>query len=314
MNLAQLTYVVAAAEEETFTAAAARVHVAQPAISQQIAQLERELGERLFDRSERRVRLTPAGEAFLPHARAALEAASAGRDVVESLRGELTGRLTIGTIPSPPPWLLGQLADFRRRYPKVRLTLRTDDPEPLAAGVATGALDGAVIGVAAARLPAGPAGQRLRPVLASQTIATEPLVVAVPADHDLARAAETSVRRLRDESLVTLNHGTGLRAVLESACAGAGFTPQIQAETDALSVVAELVAHGLGVALLPRSAAERGPHGVVMVRLREKGLQRRMVLIWHRQRVSVPGEAFLAAARAHDETSPPDNDRSGLPG
>jgi DNA-binding transcriptional LysR family regulator len=72
MNLAQLTYVVAAAEEETFTAAAARVHVAQPAISQQIAQLERELGERLFDRSERRVRLTPAGEAFLPHARAAL--------------------------------------------------------------------------------------------------------------------------------------------------------------------------------------------------------------------------------------------------
>src|SRR3954452_514969 len=109
MELRQLHYVVAAAEEASFTRAAARGHVAQPASSQQIAQLERELGEKLFDRSERRVRLTPAGEAFLPHARAALDALNAGRDAVTALRGELAGRLAIGTVPSPPEWLVERL-------------------------------------------------------------------------------------------------------------------------------------------------------------------------------------------------------------
>jgi DNA-binding transcriptional LysR family regulator len=303
MNLAQLNYVVAAVEEGTFTGAAARVHVAQPAVSQQIAQLERELGEKLFDRSERRVRLTAAGEAFLPYARAALEAASAGRDAVESLRGELAGTLTIGTISTPAPWLIKQLGHFTRRHPKVRVFLRTGDPEPLADDVVAGALDAAVIGVSATRQPAGPAGQRLRSVLASQTVATEPLVVAVRADHRLAAARQTSLRSLRDEPLVTLTYGTGLRAALETACAGAGFAPQIRAETDDLTVLPDLVAHGLGVALLPRSTAERAQLGLVMVGLRDTSLERPMVLVWHRQRVSLPGQAFLEAVRARDETA-----------
>src|SRR2546430_6468779 len=158
MELRQLQYFVAVAEEASFTRAAGRVHVAQPAISQQVAQLERELGEKLFDRSERHVRLTPAGEAFLPHAQAALDATTEGRDAVMSLRGELAGLLAIGTIPSPPPWLIGQLAQFQRRHPRVRLTLRSGSPDNLAADVTTGALDAAVIGVSAGRLPAGPAG------------------------------------------------------------------------------------------------------------------------------------------------------------
>lgn len=300
MELRQLEYVVAAAEEANFTRAAARVRVAQPAISQQIAQLERELGDKLFDRSERRIRLTPAGEAFVPRARAVLEATAAARDAVTSLRGELTGRLTVGTIPFPPDWLIERLGRYRHRHPKVRLTLRTGDPETLTADVATGVLDAAIIGVSAGRTPAGPAGQRLRSGLASRTVATEPLVVAVSPAHPLAEATEVSLRELQDEPIVTLTRGTGLRTALENACAEAGFIPVIDIETDDITVLADLAAHGLGVAVLPRSAAVRTSRGLVVIPLSGPAVDRPMALIWPRHRVSTPGRAFLDLTGVRD--------------
>ncbi|SEL18544.1 LysR family transcriptional regulator [Nonomuraea pusilla] len=293
MELRQLLYMVATAEESSFTRAAARVRVAQPAVSQQIAQLERELGQRLFDRSERRVRLTPAGEAFLPHAKAVLEAAAAGRDAVDSLRGVLAGRLTVGTVPVPPAWLLDLLAAFRRRHPRVRLTLRTGDPEGLASEVASGALDLALIGVAAARLPAGPAGQRLRAGLASRTVSAEPLVVAVAPGHPLAAASETTVAALRGEPLLTLTHGSGLRAALIAACSEAGFLPDVHTETDDLTLLADLAARGFGAALMPRSAAERSRPPLAVVPLAGPALLRTTALVWPRDRVTAPARAFL---------------------
>ncbi|NGN62314.1 LysR family transcriptional regulator [Streptomyces sp. A7024] len=291
MELRQLRYLVAIAEEGGFTRAAERVRVAQPAVSQQIAQLERELGARLFDRSGRRVRLTAAGEAFLPCARATLAAADAGKDAVAALRGELAGQLTLGTIPCPPDSFIRQLGVYRRRHPKVRLTLRTGDPEALAADVASGALAAALIGVTADRLPAGPAGQRLRATLASADLGTEPLVLAVPPDHHLAEAGEASLPDLRHEPIVTLTPGTGLRSVLESACATAGFTPNVHAETDDLAVLADMVAHGLGVGVLPRSAA-RSRQELVTLPLHDAP-HRSMTLIWNRDRTSALTQAFL---------------------
>jgi DNA-binding transcriptional LysR family regulator len=304
MELRQLRYAVAVAEELNFTRAAARAHVAQPAISQQIAQLERELGDTLFDRSGRGVRLTAAGEAFLPHARAALEATEAGRDAVESLRGELAGDLSIGTIPSPAPWLIDRVGDFARSRPRVRITLRTGDPEVLAEDVATGALDAAVIGVSAARLPAGPGGRTLRSVLASQPVATEPVVVAVAPDHHLAGATETTLWDLRHEPFLTMTHGSGLRTVLETACAEAGFSPRVQTQIDDLILLAEVVTQGLGVALLPQSAARRMPR-LVQLTLRRPRLDRPMVLVWHRHQATAPARAFLEAVGAQDDASPP---------
>ncbi|MBP2707593.1 LysR family transcriptional regulator [Microbispora sp. RL4-1S] len=318
MELRQLQYLVAAVEEGGFTRAAARVHVAQPAVSQQIAQLEKELGERLFDRSERRVRLTPAGEAFLPHARAALEAVGAGRDAVTSLRGELAGRLVIGTIPWPPEWLLERLGRFGSRHPRVSLVLRTGDPRALAADVAAGALDAALIGLASGRLPEGPGGQRLPASLASYSVPGEPLGVALAPGHplltqddqakdDLAQddlaVGEVALARLRDEAIVTLGEGSGLRTVVESACAEAGFAPRIRVETDDLTLMSDLVAHGLGVAVLPLPAVPRVRRDLVIVGLREPVLHRAMALVWHRRAVSVPGRAFLDLAGAH-ETEP----------
>jgi DNA-binding transcriptional LysR family regulator len=301
MELRQLRYVVAVAEEGNFTRAAARAHVAQPAVSQQIAQVERELGAPLFERSPRGAALTAAGAAFLPHARAALAAVTAGSDAVRTLRGELAGELAVGTIPSPSEWLVRQLGAFVRRHPAVRVTFRTGDPEALADGVAAGSLDAAAVGVMAGRLPAGPAGKRLPAGLASQTIATEPLVAAVPPDHPRADAAAVSLSDLRDEPLVTLTPGTGLRTVLESACAEAGFDPRIAIDANDLGVVADLVAHGLGVALLPITTARQAGSRVAVLRLRRPRLERRTDLVWRRQSQSLPARAFLAMVSARDD-------------
>lgn len=305
MELRQLAYFVAVVEESSFTRAAARVHVAQPAISQQIAQLERELGHKLFDRSERRIRLTPAGEVFVPHARAALAAATAGQDAVTTLHGRLAGRLAIGTVPCPPEWLTGHLVRFQRRHPKVRHTLLTGDPEVLAAGVAAQTLDAALISLSAARLPAGPAGQRLPHVLASQTVGSEPLVIATAPDHSLAGAGTITLAELRDRPFITLTHGTGLRAVLEAACADLGFTPYVQAETNDLNAVPDLLAHSDAVALLPHSALTRARSPIAAITLSRPTLERPHVLVWHRDRVTAPTRAFLDHVHARDEPAPP---------
>ncbi|MEV4113717.1 LysR substrate-binding domain-containing protein [Nonomuraea sp. NPDC049695] len=287
MELRQLRYLVATAEEASFTRAAARVHVAQPAVSQQIAQLERELGQQLFDRSDRRIRLTPAGEAFLPYAQAALEAAAAGRDAVDSLRGILAGKLAIGAVQSPPEPLIGLLGDFQRRHPRVDITLRIGHPKDLAADVAGGTVDAAFIGIAGQQLPA---------VLATRELYTEPLVVAIADDHPIARHADTTLNALRDEPIVTLTHGSGLRNLLDTACARAGFAPRIRAETDDVALLADLVHHGLGIALLPSSVAERSARQLTTVALRSPALQRRIALAWHRHRSTAPGRAFLEFA------------------
>jgi DNA-binding transcriptional LysR family regulator len=293
MELRQLRYAVAVAEEGSFTRAAARVHVAQPAVSQQIAQLERELGDKLFDRTDRRVRLTTAGQAFLPHARAALQAAATGHDAVTALRGVLAGHLAVGTVPAPPAALLDRLGHFQRRHPRVRLTLRTGDPEQLVRQVVAGDLDTALIGTSGSRLPAGPAGQRLPATLAACEFGHEPLVIATAPGHPLAANADAALSDLHEQPLVTLTAGTGLRAVLEHACADAGVAPDVRAETDDLVLLAELVEHGFGVALMPRSAARRLGTRLVTLPLRHQALDRPLALIWRRDSVTAQARAFL---------------------
>ena len=138
MDLRQLSYFVAVAEEGQFTRAAARVSVAQPAISAQIRRLERELGEPLFHRDQRAVSLTVAGEALLPHARAALAAADRGRDTIASLRGLLHGRLEVGVAGPVDHRFAKALGDFHRAHPGVEIAAR-DRAEVFSEGVRQGA-------------------------------------------------------------------------------------------------------------------------------------------------------------------------------
>jgi DNA-binding transcriptional LysR family regulator len=284
MELRQLSYFVAVAEEGQVTRAAARVSVAQPAVSAQIRRLERELGESLFVREPQGVTLTAAGEAFLPHARAALTAAARGRDTIASLQGKLHGRLSIGVAGPVDDRLAAALGEFHRAHPTIEIALANRQNEPLLAAVATAEFDAAIVGLGAQPLPAG---------VEAQVVATEPLVLAVAHDHPLAGRRTIALTDLRDAPLITLAAGSGLRAVLEQACRAAGFAPQITAETGELVSLVELVGAGLGVALLPQSAATDAVH---VVRITRPRLERRTALAWNATARSPAARAFLAIA------------------
>src|SRR4051812_35684395 len=179
MELRQLAYFVAVADEAHFTRAAERLRIAQPAISQQIRRLEAELGERVFLRDRRAVRLTPAGEALLPHARAALAQVSLGRESIAALRGLLSGPLAIGLVhPLPGRAIVRAIGEFARAHPAVTLSLREEETDALLAAVSEGALHCAFIGL-------GP-GTEPPPELASRVVAREDAVIAVPSSHPLA--------------------------------------------------------------------------------------------------------------------------------
>src|SRR5215469_1170785 len=132
MELRQLAYFVAIAEERNFTRAAERIPIAQPAISQQIRRLESELGEELFVRDRRGIRLTAAGELLLPHARAMLAGAEHAREAMTALRGLHTGHLAFGfVVPLPDERLAGLLGEFHRMYPGIELSLLEDETDAL---------------------------------------------------------------------------------------------------------------------------------------------------------------------------------------
>lgn len=289
MEMRQLQYFVAVAEDLNFTRAAARVHIAQPAISQQIARLEHELGQELFDRSGRQIRLTAAGELFLPFARETLDTATRGRDAVASLAGSLAGRLSVGTIQSPPPSLLDALAAFHRDHPLVEISLRTGSPQHLAEHVANGALDAALLGVTGQPPPAA---------VATAPYTVEPIVALVAPGHRLADRTRITIAALRHQPLATLTHGSGLRTVLEAACAKAGFKPLIQAETDDINLLIDLATRRLGVALVPGTDHTRSRHDLVTLTMHRPKLARRTVLAWHRHRPTRPAAVFLDYARA----------------
>jgi DNA-binding transcriptional LysR family regulator len=288
MDLRQLGYFVAIAEEGQFTRAAQRVLVAQPAISAQIRRLERELGETLFDREPRAARLTAAGEALLPHARAALAAAERGRDAIASLRGLLRGRLRIGVAGPVDQRLAETIGHFHRGHPAIEITLTNEHTEPLLEALANGSIDVGVVGLGVQPLP---------PHVRARVVAVEPLVLAVRRGHPLSRRRAIVLDALREEPMITLVRGSGLRTLLENACRDAGFTPRVTAETGELGSLVELAAEGLGLAVVPRSAVDA--HGAAVVRITRPRLQRRTALAWNEASASPAGRAFLELADRH---------------
>ncbi|MFQ6147199.1 LysR family transcriptional regulator [Streptomyces seoulensis] len=247
MELRQLEYFVAVAEERSFTRAAERVHISQSGVSAQIRQLERELGAELFDRSARTVTLTVAGKAALEHARATLAAAgTVGRavdDVTHLVRGRLTVGMVVGCTLTP---LFDALAAFHAAHPGVEITLLEDRSDRLGEGVRSGSVDLALIGAA----NAAPEG------LDALTVISERLVAAVPAGHPLAARPRVALRDLIDHPLVCMPPGTGLRAVFDQACAAQGLRPAIALQASAADALAGLAARGLGVAVLSASMAD----------------------------------------------------------
>jgi DNA-binding transcriptional LysR family regulator len=285
MDLRQLSYFVAVAEEGQFTRAATRVSVAQPAVSAQVRRLERELGEPLFHRDRRLVRLTAAGEALLPHARAALAAAERGRNEIASLQGLLWGRLRVGVAGPVDHRLAEALGDFHRAHPAVEIALTQQHNEPLLDAVASGDVDAAIVGAGAQPTP---------PQVRARVVAAEPLVLAVRRGDPLASRRTVTLAQLREQPMITLVRGSGLRSVLENACRDAGFVPRITAEAGELGSLVELATEGLGVAVLPSSAADGA--NLAVIKITRPRLRRHTALAWNDTVTSPAGRAFLALA------------------
>ena len=289
MELRQLAYFVAVAEERNFSRAAQRIPIAQPAISQQIHRLESELSEKLFVRDRRGTRLTPAGEALLPHARATLASAEHAREAVAALSGLLTGRLAFGFVqPLPDRRLAGLLGAFHRQHPGIELRLIEDETDALLAALATGELDAALIGLGRY--------DRLPPEVGSRLVAREPVVVAVHPGHPLSGRGSIALQALREAPMVTLTSSSKQRSNLEAACRAAGFTPRIVAETSDLSVTIELIRQQIGVAVLPQSALD-GAATVTQLSLTRPNLDRRILLVWRPSNSPPAARAFLALAQ-----------------
>lgn len=250
MELRQLEYFVAVADEASFTRAASRVHVAQPGVSAQIRQLERELGQDLFDRTGRTVRLTEVGVAMLPYARAALEAVAAARLTVDEFTGLLRGRVAVGMLTACSIVALFDLLErFHQRYPAVELTLSEANSDHLLEVLHDGRLDIALVALAGTP-PLG---------IDSLVIADEPFVAAVLPDDPLAASTTISLEALQERTLISLPRGTGQRASLDKAYATLGLHPRIALEASSPAVLAQLAARGLGVAILPKSIARAHP-------------------------------------------------------
>ncbi|MFF1611378.1 LysR family transcriptional regulator [Amycolatopsis sp. NPDC058278] len=251
MDLRQLEYFVAVAEERSFSRGAQRAHVVQSAVSTAVSKLERELDIRLLDRTAYPIALTPAGAAFLAEARGTLAAARRARNSVAPFREQLSGSVDLGILMSSGPLDLPTvLGRFHARYPLVSVRLRQSVAGTAGHlhAVADGALDLALV---AATTP--PASVTLR------TIAREPLVLLCRPDHRLGTRGQAQVSDLADETVVRFAAGWGIRRQADESFAAAGISPDTPYEVADYDTAAGLVRNRLGVALLPATPAGRYP-------------------------------------------------------
>lgn len=258
MDLHQLRVFLAVAEELHFGRAAERLFMAQPPLSRAIQQLEKELGARLFDRTTRTVRLTPAGEAMVGPAREVMDNMRTLRSAVKSVGLGLTGRVRVGYAGPSSHTLIAKLAwQVRQERPGIELSLQSTTYAKEALGkVIDGSMD-----LAIARWESAPPG------IASRVVRVERPVLVVAAAHRLAGESSVQIADLAGEPFISLpaNPGSLIRDILLRSCYEAGFAPDIvQAAPDSWTVMA-LVAAGVGVTLTLDSALEHIPQTGIVV-------------------------------------------------
>ncbi len=284
VTLRQLQYVVAVAETLNFRRAAELCAVSQPALSAQLAEAEDALGVRLFDRGRRGVLLTAAGEALVARARGVLLATE---DLAAAARGfvdPLAGTLRLGVIPTLGPYLLPRVAPgLRTRFPRLTIAWIEDKTEVLVRRLMAGEVDGALLALVGGLEP-----------LEWAELARDPFVLAMPPEHALAsEAGPVSAKRLDRERVLLLDEGHCFRDQALDVCAKAG-AEELGFRATSLSTLAQMVAGGTGLTLLPEIAVETEAHraGLVTRPLAPPAPARTLILAWR------PGSAVEPAMRA----------------
>lgn len=282
-DLRQLECFCAVARAGSFTRAADELGIAQPSLSEQIAKLEQTLGAPLFERLNRRVELTPLGNAILGKAQALLEDAAALPDLFERARQSVGGPLRIGAIPTILPYFLApRLAHFATRYPDVDLHVREGPTAELVAQLLDGHLDLAVLS-----LPVEGAG------LIMKELFREPLLLAVPERHPLAAGAKVQLRRAAEERLLILKDGHCLRDETLAVCDRARTRFSGHFEADQFLTIFELIRAGFGVSILPEVSRPLG-HGCRFLEIEPRASRRIGYIRLERRYLSKALEAFTS--------------------
>lgn len=278
MELRHLRYFVAVAETGGFSAASRALHVSQSAISEQVADLEEEVKVPLLHRKQRLTQLTPYGEVFLERSRDILKMSEQAIQAARSAyRGE-TGRLTIGFFVGGIQHGFTQwIRRFRQKYPSVTVSLVEMTPTAQQAALLNGTID-----VAFTR----PIPNALRSELRTQLLYSEELLVVLPRQHALAKAASISVRELEGERFV-MNERANSPAVFDrvlALCADAGFSPTISTSASVSSGVVALVEAGEGIAILPRGSELLRSQELVFVPVADEGASVDLIMAWPAKR------------------------------
>ena len=285
MQLNQLAVAVAVAEEENFTRAAARLHLAQPSLSRQIRLLERELGVQLFNRGpgQSLVTLTADGEALLPFIRRVLADVAATGAEARALTGMARGRLSIGATPSLITRVLAPaLVDFQASHPGIDLLVVEAGSHQLVPQLASGEVDLALV-----------VQSVTDPLVATTPLFHDPLVLAVAPEHPLAARRRVRVADLDGLSLVMFREGYDLRSVTLDACRDAGVSPHLVSQGGEMDGVLAFVAAGLGAAVVP-AIAMPSDGSLTAVPFARPGLSRTVALA-HRNDRPLPRPARALA-------------------
>jgi len=289
MELRHLRYFVAVAEELHFGRAATRLFIVQPSLSQQIRQLEDELGVPLLRRTKRSVELTDAGKVFLTEARNVLtQVQEAKRAAQRAYRGEI-GRLVIGYISSSTYDLLPMmLSAYRERFPDIDVALRE-----LTTQEQVRALEEEAIQVGLLRLPIND------PTLHVEVVRREPIVCVLPEGHPLAIYERIAMPLLANEPFVlqSRQRGGGYYAQLMNLCLTSGFSPNVIQEVTEMHTIVSLVAAGMGISLVPLSIKNIRSQGVVYRELEGATILTEMAVAWLRNSRSTSVQNFLQVAR-----------------
>ena len=285
MELRHLKYFVAVAEEMHFGRAAKRLHIAQPPLSQQIMNLEEELGIKLFDRTRRTIQMTDAGTYFLKEARQLLLHVEQAAETARRIYRGQAGRLTIGFVGSVVHTFLPEgLRIFRERFPDVELSLQELNTAEQINSLHAGRLDVGFLYLDAQDSE-----------LASQVLTRAPLMVVLPNKHALAGRKSLNIRELAQEPFIA-NTRSSEPVVLDafiSLCRSAGFTPRIAQESGHVQTVLGLVASGLGACLLPDFIKNIRRPGVQYIPLAGSPPTVRLGVVWRSDNSSTLVKSFV---------------------
>jgi DNA-binding transcriptional LysR family regulator len=246
VDLGQLEAFVQVASQRSFSRAAEALFLTQPSVTARIQALERDLGERLFERSGRGIRLTEVGACFLPHAERVLQALTAGKDAIESLRNLQSGTLILASATTVSTYILpGVLKEFRSRFPRVEVSVRTGRSEQVLQMLLA---DEAQVGLVRAVYHQD---------VETKGLIEDELVLVANASHELARPGSVTVEQLGDHPFIFFDRNSSYYSLAQGLFRQHGVVPRTQMELDSMEATKKMVEEGLGIAMLPRIALER---------------------------------------------------------